>query len=119
MVKDMTDDTNMEVSDDGGSPIGDTARDVAASVADAGRQLKDRAPEMMASSRTAIDDANRRLQGEPDEALWMGGTFSVGLGVGLFMAGAPRLLVLLAIAPALAVAATLVGRHGGQTELGI
>lgn len=119
MATGMTDDTNLQISEEDGSSMSDTAREVASSVADAGRQLKDRAPEMMASSRTAIDDASRRLQGEPDEALWVGGTFSVGLGVGLFIAGAPRLLVLLAIAPALAVAATLVGRQGGQTDLGI
>lgn len=118
MATDMTDDTNLESSDDSESSVSGAARDVASSVADAGRQLKDRAPEMMASSRTAIDDASRRLQREPDEALWIGGTFSVGLGVGLFIAGAPRLLVLLAIGPALAVAATLVGRQG-QTDLGI
>ncbi len=118
MVTEMTDDANLEMSGDTGMSS-DMGRDVTSTIAAAGRQVKERAPEVVASSRTALDEASRRLQGEPDEALWIGGTFSVGLGVGLFIAGAPRLLVLLAIAPALAVAATLLGRQGGQTELGI
>ncbi|HYM83669.1 MAG TPA: hypothetical protein VEY67_05930 [Candidatus Dormibacteraeota bacterium] len=116
MATDMTDDTKLELES---ATSGGMGHDVAGTVADAGRQLKERAPEVMQSSRTAIDEASRRLQGEPDEALWIGGTFSVGLGVGLFIAGAPRLLVMLAIAPALAVAATLVGRQGGQTDMGL
>ncbi len=48
----------------------------------------------------------------PNQGLVVGTSFSIGLGVGLFMSGANRLLVLLALAPAAAMAATLIAREG-------
>jgi hypothetical protein len=118
MATDMAKETDLRRSD-AASSAGATVREMASTAADAGRQLRERIPEVMSTSISALDEADRRLQGEPDEALRIGGTFSVGLGLGLFIAGAPRSMVLLAISPALAMGATLIGRKGGQSRLGL
>ena len=56
---------------------------------------------------------SRRSSECPTRDCVIGTSFSLGLGVGLFMSGANRLLVLLALAPAAAMAATLVARDEG------
>jgi hypothetical protein len=54
----------------------------------------------------------------PNQGLVVGTSFSIGLGVGLFMSGANRILVLLALGPAAAMAATLVAREDESTTAG-
>ncbi|HUG48386.1 MAG TPA: hypothetical protein VMP67_08245 [Candidatus Limnocylindria bacterium] len=72
----------------------------------------ERLPEAMAGAEVAARETQKVLGEMPNQALIIGTSFSLGLGVGLFMTGSNRLLVLAALAPAAAMAATLLGREG-------
>jgi hypothetical protein len=72
----------------------------------------DRVPEVIEAVRTDVMDRTRTLQSWPEARQRTVAAFSLGLGIGLAVTGAPRLLVLGSLAPALIVAATLLGRDG-------
>ena len=82
--------------------------------ADVARQTAERAaaklPDAMASARVTARDTQVALEGMDGQTLLAGTTFSLGLGIGLFVAGAHRLLVTAAFLPALAMLLTLLGR---------
>ena len=71
----------------------------------------ERFPEVAETAQTTARDTQRALERMPNHGLVVGTSFSIGLGVGLFMSGANRFLVLAALAPAAAMAATLIGRE--------
>jgi hypothetical protein len=71
-------------------------------------------PDAVAGAQVAATETQRVLDEMPSQALLIGTSFSLGMGVGLFAAGANRLLVALAVAPAAAMALTMFGR-GQQT----
>ncbi|CAN5843185.1 hypothetical protein BH24CHL6_BH24CHL6_16290 [soil metagenome] len=71
----------------------------------------ERLPEAKAGAEVAARETQKVLGEMPNQALVIGTSFSIGLGVGLFMTGSNRLLVLAALAPAAAMAATLLGRE--------
>jgi hypothetical protein len=71
----------------------------------------ERLPDAVDKAQVAARDTQKALERMPNQGLVIGTSFSLGLGVGLFMSGANRLLVLLALAPAAAMAATLVARE--------
>jgi hypothetical protein len=76
-------------------------------------------PEAVAGAEGAARETQKVLGEMPNQALIIGTSFSLGLGVGLFITGSNRLLVLAAIAPAMAMAATLLSRDpeaSGQTS---
>jgi hypothetical protein len=68
-------------------------------------------PDAMASAQVAARDTQRALDQMSDQGLLVGASFSLGLGVGLLVSGANRLLVFLVLAPAAAMLATLMGRE--------
>lgn len=70
-----------------------------------------RLPEAVAGAQVAATETQRVLGEMPSQALLIGTSFSLGLGVGLFVTGANRLLVGLALAPAGAMALTMFGRE--------
>ena len=76
----------------------------------------ERLPDAVATAQVAARDTQQALERMPNQGLVIGTSFSLGLGVGLFMTGANRLLVVLALAPAAAMAATLVGREDGSVS---
>ena len=82
--------------------------------ADVARQTAGRAaaalPDAMANAQTYARDTQRTLEGMDDQTLMAGTTFALGLGIGLFVSGAHRLLVAAALVPAGAMAMTLLGR---------
>ena len=82
--------------------------------ADVARQTAERAaarlPDAVAGAQVYARDTQRALEGMDGQTLLAGTTFSLGLGVGLFISGAHRLLVVAALAPAGAMALTLLGR---------
>jgi hypothetical protein len=82
--------------------------------ADVARQTAERAaarlPDAVARTQVAAHDTQVALERMDDQALLAGTTFSLGLGIGLFVSGAHRLLVTAAFAPALAMLLTLLGR---------
>ena len=82
--------------------------------ADVARQTAERAaarlPDAVATARVTARDTQVALEGMDGQTLLAGTTFSLGLGIGLFVAGAHRLLVTAAVLPALAMLLTLLGR---------
>jgi len=86
------------------------AQDAAEIVRTTAERAAERWPEAVTGAQTAARDTQKALERMPNQGLVIGSSFSLGLGVGLFMTGANRLLVLLALAPAAAMAATLLGR---------
>ncbi|MEO8625222.1 MAG: hypothetical protein ABI452_00835 [Candidatus Limnocylindrales bacterium] len=82
--------------------------------ADVARQTAGRAaaalPDAVAGAQVYARDTQRTLEGMDDQTLMAGTTFALGLGVGLFVSGAHRLLVAAALVPAGAMAMTLLGR---------
>jgi hypothetical protein len=90
--------------------------DAAGTVREAAMNARDVAatklPEVTATTRSAIEDANRQIQSSSDEMLAMGGSLSFGLAIGMLVGGAPRLLVAGALVPAVAMILTLLNRSG-------
>jgi hypothetical protein len=82
--------------------------------ADVARQTAERAaarlPDAVARTQVAARDTQVALEGMDNQTLLAGTTFSLGLGIGLFVSGAHRLLVTAAFLPAFAMLLTLLGR---------
>jgi hypothetical protein len=97
-------------------PIGvmGTAQEAAGKIRMGAERAAERLPEAVATAQVAARDTQRMLDEMPNQALLIGTSFSLGLGVGLFLTGYNRLLVLLALLPAAAMAATLLNREGSQ-----
>lgn len=96
--------------------IGGAVSDAAGTVREAAANVKEvaatRIPEVTATTRSAIEDANRQMQSSSDEMLAMGGALSFGLAIGMLVGGAPRLLVAGTLLPAVAMILTLLNRSG-------
>jgi pantoate kinase len=92
----------------GAIPGAQEAADLIKSTAE---RAAERWPDAVAGAQIAARDTQQALERMPNQGLVIGTSFSIGLGVGLFMSGSNRLLVLLALAPAAAMAATLVARE--------
>jgi hypothetical protein len=92
-----------------GGPAG-AARDVAGTVLGAASEAVARLPEAAATTRGAVEEANRAMRAGSSEMLVAGTTLSIGLALGLLIGGASRLLVMLAIIPAAAMGFTLLDR---------
>jgi hypothetical protein len=86
------------------------ARDVAGTVLGAASEAVARLPEAAATTRGAVEEANRAMHAGSNEMLVAGTTLSIGLALGLLIGGASRLLVVLAIIPAAAMGFTLLDR---------
>ena len=67
-------------------------------------------PAVMDTASVALSRSARGLDESPDEMLSIGAALSTGIALGLYVAGANRLLVALAMIPALAMGFTLLGR---------
>lgn len=91
--------------------LGSSAQDAAGVVRDTAERAAARMPEVAANAQVAARDTQRALDSMPSQALIVGTSFSLGLAAGLFVGGANRLLVVLALAPAGAMAMTILGRN--------
>ena len=100
-------------AEDAARDVANTTRDVATEVADRASAVAARLPEAAASTRSAVEEAARRMEAGSDEALAVGTSLAVGLAVGLLLGGANRLLVALALIPATAMGFTLLDRYAG------
>jgi hypothetical protein len=80
---------------------------VRAAAAEAGQRV----PEIVSAVRDGTAESVRTVGTWPEATQRLFAVFSVGLGLGLMIAGAPRLLVGGALAPAIAVAAIAMGRE--------
>jgi hypothetical protein len=90
----------------------EVAGDVASGMRDAAETVASRLPEAAATTRAAVDEAARRIETGSDEMLTAGATLSLGVAIGLLIAGASRILVVLALVPAAAMGLTLLDRSG-------
>ena len=117
--KTTTERTNGNGTDEGGSGalvgVMNSAQGAAQAATGAVRTMAETAAERLP---TAVSTAQEVASGTattldelPDQALVIGTSFSLGLGIGLFLTGAHRLFVVLALAPAAAMAATLLNRE--------
>lgn len=88
-----------------------SAQDAAGKVRLTAERAAERLPEAVAGAQVAARDTQRLLGEMPNQTLVVGTSFSLGLAVGLFLTGFNRLLVLIALAPAAAMAATLLARE--------
>ena len=95
------------------TPASPGAEEAADMIKNTAERAAERWPEAVATAQVAARDTQQALEKMPNQGLVIGTSFSIGLGVGLFMSGANRLLVLLALAPAAAMATTLVAREEG------
>ena len=67
-------------------------------------------PGLTATTRNAVDQANRTIQASTDEMLTVGTAVSFGLALGLLLGGASRILVVAAMVPAAMMGFTLLDR---------
>lgn len=107
------------VKENSGPSPREVASDVASGVRGAAETVAARLPEAAATTRAAVDEAARRIETGSDEMLTAGAILSVGLALGLFIGGANRILVTLALIPAAAMGMTLVdrnSRNGGRAK---
>lgn len=79
-------------------------------VAGAAGEVAARLPEAAASTRDTFTEANRLVQSSSDETLKVVGALSVGFAAGLLIGGAPRILVIAALAPAALIGTTVIER---------
>lgn len=112
-------------NDEGGNPlvgVMNQAQDAAQATVGAVRHVAgtaaDHLPAAMSTAQDVAGQTSRTLDELPDQALIVGTSFSLGLGIGLFMSGMNRIFVLLALAPAAAMAATLVNRESNPSAAG-
>jgi len=90
--------------------VGEAVADAAGTVRDAAGDAVARLPEVAATTRSAIEDANRQMRAGSDEMLSVGSVLSFGFAMGLLIGGASRLLVAVALIPAAAMGLTLMDR---------
>jgi len=103
-------------ADDSG--MGATVADAASSVRVAAGDAVARLPEVAATTRSAIEDANRQMRAGSDEMLTVGTVLSFGFAMGLLIGGASRLLVAGALVPAAMMALTLLDRSSQTRSAG-
>jgi hypothetical protein len=69
-------------------------------VAGVAGEVSARLPEAATTTRDAFEEANRLVRAGSDESLKIVAAASIGLATGLFLGGAPRVLVIAALVPA-------------------
>lgn len=109
-------DRNGADTEDVSAGIRRSAHDAAGMVKSTYDRAAEKVPDAVSGAQGAARDTQKALDGMPNQGLMIGASLSLGLGVGLFISGANRLLVLLSLAPAVAMIATLLGRED-QTEV--
>jgi hypothetical protein len=101
--------------------IGNSVSDAAGTVRGVAGDAVSRLPEVAATTRSAIEDANRQMRAGSDEMLTIGSVMSFGFAMGLLLGGASRLLVAVALIPSAMMGLTLLDRSSrartGTTSL--
>jgi pantoate kinase len=98
-----------------GAAVMTATQDAAGVVRNTAEKAAAKLPDAVAGAQVAATETQRVLDEMPSQTLLIGTSFSLGLGVGLFVSGANRLLVALALAPAGAMALTMFGRDQQAT----
>ena len=95
-----------EAAQRAGEVLTDVAGDVASTVSA-------HAPAVLDASKATAGVAAREVRAASSDDLMLGSVFSTGLALGLLLARAPRVLVLLALVPVFVLGGTLLSRKGG------
>jgi hypothetical protein len=106
-------------ADDGKlAAVGDSVAGAAETVKDTAADAVARLPEVAATTRAAIEDANRQISAGSDEMLAAGTLLSFGFGMGLLVGGANRFLVGAALVPAAMLGFNLLDRSTRAAKSG-
>jgi hypothetical protein len=87
-------------------------REVRNAIQGVGRSM----PEVARASRGAVDDMMRAIETGSDQQVTAGVSLSLGLAIGMLLGGAPRLLILAALAPVVVMGLALAERRTGRTR---
>ena len=79
-------------------------------------QVGDRIPVVVETVRGGALEGARTIEAMPESSQRLLAAFSLGLGLGLSITGAPRLVVAATLAPAMFVAAMIIGRDGSTVR---
>ncbi|HVA84797.1 MAG TPA: hypothetical protein VNF73_00620 [Candidatus Saccharimonadales bacterium] len=90
------------------------ARGAAEGARDVAGEIVTRLPGAAASTRDVVGQANVQMRSSSNETLIAGASLSLGLAIGLLVAGSNRLLVVTALIPAAAMGATLMERRSRE-----
>jgi hypothetical protein len=92
---------------DSGDAVQTAVREVRGAIDTMSRSV----PEVARASRTAVDDLFRVIETGSDERVTAGVSLSLGLALGMLLGSAPRLLVIIALAPVVAAGLVLADRR--------
>ena len=98
--------------------IGGAVSDAADSARTVAADAVARIPEVAASTRSVIDDANRQMRAGSDEMMAVGTLLSFGFAMGLLVGGANRLFVAAALTPTAAMGLQLIDRSSRARRSG-
>ena len=107
---DVTSDPDADTYESRVHELAASARDLASQIEDGSARIVDRVPEAVEAVRSGAMDAAKTVEAMPEPTRRILATLSLGLGAGLYLAGAPRLLTLIALSPALVVGGTWLAR---------
>ena len=98
------------------SDAGERVADAVGALRATADQVSERIPVVVETVRDGALESARTIQAMPDPSQRLLTAFSLGLGLGLSISGAPRLVVVATLAPAMFVAAMIVGRKDAATD---
>ena len=107
--------TSRSRTTNGGDASGDAVQAAIHEVRGALSGMSRSVPEVARASRGAVDDLFKAIETGSDERVTAGVSLSLGLALGMLLGGAPRLLVLLALAPVVASGLVLADRRTTRT----
>jgi hypothetical protein len=90
--------------------LGASVSDAAGTIRSVATDAVARLPDVAATTRSAIEDANRQMRAGSDEMLAVGTILSFGFGMGLLIGGATRVLVVAALVPTAMMGLTMLDR---------
>ena len=90
--------------------VGAAVSDAAGTARSAASEAVAKLPDAVATTRSAIEDANRQIRAGSDEMLALGSALSFGFAMGLLVGAAPRLLVAVALIPTAMMSLTMLDR---------
>ena len=94
-------------SDSKSDAVQSAVQDVRGVLEDVGRSM----PDVARASRSAVDDLFKAIETGSDERVTAGVSLSLGLTLGMLLGGAPRLLIIIALAPVVAAGLVLSDRR--------
>ena len=83
---------------EGGDAVQTAVREVRGALEDIGRSV----PDVARASRGAVDDLFKAIETGSDARVSAGVALSLGMALGMLFGGAPRILILVALAPVVA-----------------